>query len=79
VFATREATPVALLKPKAGRSVRTFDPRPYTLGCPYNGHQTGWCRGLCQPAGGIGSCGRLAPHGLRSRLQDAIARHEAAR
>jgi hypothetical protein len=49
-------------------------PRAYaTLRCPLNGHQVCWCRGLCQPVGRTGLCGRLAPHAMIGRTQAAIA------
>ena len=41
--------------------------------CPYNGHQVGWCKGLCTPIAGIGHCGRVAGHALVGRTQRAIA------
>jgi hypothetical protein len=41
--------------------------------CPYNGHQVGWCKGLCTPTAGVGYCGRPAPHALIGRTQLAIA------
>jgi len=41
--------------------------------CPYNGHQVGWCKGMCTPVAGVGYCGRPAPHALVSRTQLAIA------
>ena len=41
--------------------------------CPYNGHQVGWCKGLCTPIAGIGHCGRPAGHALVGRTQLAIA------
>jgi hypothetical protein len=43
------------------------------LRCPLNGHQVGWCRGLCRPIDGCGVCGRLAPHAMTGRTQAAIA------
>lgn len=46
------------------------------ISCPYNGHQVGWCRGLCTPLEGVGPCGRLAPHALVGRTQLAIAHYE---
>jgi hypothetical protein len=32
---------------------------------------------LCEPVGGLGLCGRVAPHALRGRTQMAIARSNA--
>ncbi len=52
--------------------------RPYTtLLCPYNGFQVSFCRGLCRPIAGVGTCGRLAPHALLGRTQLAIAASQA--
>ena len=56
---------------------------PYiTLRCVVAGHQVTWCKGLCEPIDGRGTCGRLAPHSLKSATQLAIAaynrRNEAA-
>ncbi|MFH1176787.1 MAG: hypothetical protein V1750_05215 [Acidobacteriota bacterium] len=45
--------------------------------CPYNGHQVGWCRGLCAPMADLGACGRPAPHAIVSRLQLALAAGKA--
>jgi hypothetical protein len=41
--------------------------------CPFNGHQVGWCRGLCKPMAGVGYCGRPAAHAMMGRTQLAIA------
>ncbi|MFC1482375.1 hypothetical protein ACFL51_01065 [Myxococcota bacterium] len=46
-------------------------------GCPYTLHFTRECWAFCKPCGGIGTCGRPAPHALRGRTQRAIARHKA--
>ncbi len=43
-----------------------------TIGCTMARGKPGWCRGLCQPVDGIGACGRVAPHALVSRFQQAI-------
>jgi hypothetical protein len=43
------------------------------------GHQACWCRGLCKPIGSRGLCGRLAPHALQGRTQQAIAEYQARR
>jgi hypothetical protein len=51
---------------------------PYTLlRCKMVGHQVSWCRFLCTPIDGRGLCGRIAPHGLKSKTQRAIARYNA--
>lgn len=51
--------------------------REYTcLGCPLTRNRTAWCFRLCAPdADGNGRCGRIAPHGLRSRTQLSIERY----
>lgn len=48
-----------------------------TIRCPLNGHQVSWCRMLCRPQQGIGTCGRPAPHAMRDRTQIAISRYKA--
>jgi uncharacterized protein (TIGR00369 family) len=46
------------------------------LGCPLTRNRTPWCFRLCVPeAGGEGFCGRLAPHSMKSRIQQGIAEH----
>jgi acyl-coenzyme A thioesterase PaaI-like protein len=51
--------------------------REYTyLGCPLTRNRSAWCFRLCIPdASGNGECGRLAPHGLKSKTQLAIEAH----
>lgn len=50
----------------------------YRAGCPLTKNRAAWCFRLCDPdAAGEGQCGRLAPHGLTSRTQRAIADHNA--
>ncbi len=56
----------------SGLPVRT------TLTCPHNGHQVSFCRGLCTPIAGYGTCGRMAPHAMVGRTQAAIAAQRAA-
>jgi len=69
---------MALLKPKHQR--RSSGRILFTIpSCPYNGHQVGACRQLCEPTDGVGACGRPAPHGLVGRTQLAIARFNAGR
>jgi hypothetical protein len=46
-------------------------------GCPWVRNRATWCMGLCTPLDGLGTCGRIAPHGLRGRTQTAIARIKA--
>jgi len=47
------------------------------LRCPYVRYQATWCRRMCVPIDGMGQCGRLAPHGMKDRIQRAIARQLA--
>lgn len=42
------------------------------LGCSITRHRAASCRRMCVPIGGIGACGRLAPHSMVSRIQAAI-------
>ena len=51
-------------------------PEHTVLPCPLNGNMASWCRGLCVPVKGIGTCGRPAPHIMRSRIQKAIAAYD---
>lgn len=50
---------------------------PYTyLGCPLTRNRSAWCFRLCRPdETGTGTCGRTAPHAMKSRLQSSIERH----
>lgn len=42
-------------------------------GCPMTKNRTPWCFRMCKPnADGTGFCGRVAPHGFRSRIQQGI-------
>lgn len=61
--------------PQDKKTVRTNrGDKQYTcLGCPLTRNRTAWCFRLCTPDGeGNGRCGRIAPHGLRSRTQLSI-------
>ena len=52
------------------------------LRCPHVRYQATWCRRMCVPVEGMGQCGRMAPHGMKDKIQRAIARRlaeEAAR
>ena len=53
-------------------------PKAYTyLGCPITRNRSPWCYRSCQPdARDRGPCGRLAPHSLKSRIQQAIENHK---
>ncbi len=60
------------------RSCKRISPRKglkaYTyLGCPLTKNRSPWCFRMCQPnADGTGLCGRVAPHGFKSRIQLGI-------
>lgn len=65
---------MGLLRPKHERNAVRHQTRIFTVvTCPYNGHQVGWCLGLCAPVAGIGHCGRPAAHAMMGRTQLAIA------
>jgi len=48
--------------------------KEYTyLGCPLTKNRSPWCFRMCKPnADGSGLCGRVAPHGFKSRIQQGI-------
>ena len=48
--------------------------KAYTYrGCPMTNNRTPWCFRMCQPnEDGTGFCGRVAPHGFMSRIQQGI-------
>ena len=52
--------------------------REYTyLGCPLTRNRTPWCFRLCVPdVDGAGDCGRVAPHSMKSRIQQGIEDHK---
>jgi uncharacterized protein (TIGR00369 family) len=52
--------------------------RSYTyLGCPLTRNRSPWCFRLCIPDDeGSGECGRIAPHGLKSRIQLGIENYK---
>jgi hypothetical protein len=65
---------MGLLRPRHERKAPHLDRLTATvITCPYNGHQVGWCKGLCAPIAGVGFCGRPAAHALLGRTQLAIA------
>ena len=73
--AWRERLAVAKKKKK----IRTRSgPKEYTyLGCPLTRNQSPWCYRLCQPdTEGHGRCRRLAPHSIKSRVQQSIEDHK---
>lgn len=48
------------------------------LGCPLTKSHSLWCHRLCVPKEGIGFCGRVAPHAVTGRTQEAILRFKLA-
>ena len=48
--------------------------KEYTyLGCPLTNNRSPWCFRMCKlNADGTGFCGRVAPHGFKSRIQQGI-------
>lgn len=50
------------------------DLKEYTyLGCPMTKNRSPWCFRMCKlNADGTGFCGRVAPHGFKSRIQQGI-------
>jgi hypothetical protein len=63
---------------KAMKKIHTHGSlKAYTyLGCPLTRNRTPWCFRSCQPdARGHGTCGRQAPHSVKSRIQQAIEDH----
>jgi acyl-coenzyme A thioesterase PaaI-like protein len=64
---------------KSTRTVRTKQGiKAYTyLGCPLTRNRSPWCFRLCDPdENGAGECGRVAPHGFKSRIQMGIESHK---
>ena len=48
--------------------------KEYTyLGCPMTRNRSPWCFRMCNPnTDGAGLCGRVAPHGFKSHIQQGI-------
>jgi hypothetical protein len=57
---------------------KTRVPEYTCLGCPLTKSHSLWCHGFCVPKNGIGLCGRVAPHAVVGRTQEAILRFKAA-
>ncbi len=68
-----------MAKRRVVRRTRTRVPDYTFLGCPLTKSRTAWCHHLCTPTRGIGACGRIAPHALTGRTQEAILRHQCRR
>ena len=62
--------------PKKMRTRRALQTNTFP-GCPLTRSQLLKCFRTCQPGkGGLGRCGRQAPHGVKSRIQLAIENHK---
>ncbi len=48
-------------------------------GCPLTKNRSSWCFHLCDPVGGLGFCGRIAPHALTGRTLRALERWYAGK
>ena len=57
------------------RRYRRPVPEYTSRGCPLTKSHTARCHRVCTPVGGIGFCGRIAPHALLGRTQQAILSH----
>jgi len=57
---------------------KTRVPEYTCLGCPLTKSHSLWCHRLCVPKNGVGYCGRVAPHAVTGRTQEAILRFKAA-
>ncbi len=66
-------------KPRTVKRARTRTPAYTCLGCPLTKSRTQWCFRICVPVEGIGPCGRIAPHSLLGRTQEAIIGHNLRR
>ena len=73
---------MALKRPPKGykivniRKALALKERTY-LGCPMTKNRSPWCFRMCKPnAQGLGLCGRIAPHGLKSRIQMGIENYK---
>jgi len=61
------------------RRTRARVPEYTFLGCSLTKSRTAWCHRVCTPVQGIGACGRVAPHALLGRTQEAILRQRTLR
>jgi len=65
--------PQALLRSGKRNNIRKPLKKYTYLGCPLTKNRSPWCFRMCKPnADGTGLCGRVAPHGLKSRVQQGI-------
>ncbi|MEZ5359555.1 MAG: hypothetical protein R3F48_12120 [Candidatus Zixiibacteriota bacterium] len=66
------------MEPKSTKHLKRVSVRngfkDYTyLGCPLTRNRSPWCFRMCRPnAQGLGYCGRVAPHAIKSRIQAGI-------
>lgn len=51
---------------------RSRVPEYTCLGCPMTKSRSLWCHRMCVPVDGLGFCGRVAPHAVVGRTQEAI-------
>ena len=64
-----EATPKGYRRVYIGKGLKEYT----YLGCPLTKNRSPWCFRLCKPNDdGTGTCGRLAPHAFKSRIQQGI-------
>jgi hypothetical protein len=47
-------------------------------GCPRTKNRSNWCYRMCVPHDGVGQCGRVAPHAVMGRTQQAILARKAS-
>jgi hypothetical protein len=69
---------MSLLKDNSDRKLSKGRLKEYSyLGCPLTKNRSPWCFRLCEPdQQNFGHCGRIAPHGLKSRIQLSIENYE---
>lgn len=48
-------------------------------GCPRTKNRSNWCHRWCTPKRGLGDCGRLAPHGMLGKTQQAILMYKLSK
>jgi hypothetical protein len=61
---------------RVAKRTRSGVPEYTCLGCPLTKSRSLWCHRLCVPVKGIGLCGRIAPHAVVGRTQEAILRYK---
>jgi len=64
-----EAPPKGYKRVKIGKGLKAYT----YLGCPMTKNRSPWCFRMCRlNDDGTGSCGRVAPHGFKSYIQQGI-------